>query len=82
MQDFRARAGTVYHPCGTCAMLPESAGGVVDADLRVYGVQGLRVVDASVFPSIPSANTNAPTMMVARKAANLINPSGQEFAHA
>ena len=82
VQDFRARAGTVYHPCGTCAMLPESAGGVVDADLRVYGVQGLRVVDASVFPTIPSANTNAPTMMVARKAANLINPSGQEFAHA
>ncbi len=82
VQDFRARAGTVYHPCGTCAMLPESAGGVVDAELRVYGIQGLRVVDASVFPSIPSANTNAPAMMVARKAANLISLSQPESVHA
>lgn len=82
VQDFRARAGSVYHPCGSCAMLPESAGGVVDAQLRVYGIAGLRVIDASVFPSIPSANTNAPAMMVARKAAHLISTSRQESTHA
>ena len=70
--DFRARSGTVYHPCGSCRMGPEAQGGVVDASLRVHGVQGLRVVDASVFPNITSANTQAPTMMLAWKAAGLI----------
>jgi choline dehydrogenase len=70
--DFRARSGTVYHPCGTCRMAPEGQGGVVDASLRVHGVEGLRVADASVFPNITSANTNAPTIMVAHKAAQLI----------
>ncbi|MGH6933595.1 MAG: GMC family oxidoreductase [Dongiaceae bacterium] len=48
--DFRARSGTVFHPCGTCRMAPESERGVVDASLRVHGVDGLRVVDASIFP--------------------------------
>jgi choline dehydrogenase len=70
--DFRARSGTVFHPCGTCRMAPAEAGGVVDARLRVYGVERLRVVDASVFPNITSANTNAPTIMVAHKAARAI----------
>jgi choline dehydrogenase len=70
--DFRQRGGTVYHPCGTARMAPEAAGGVVDPDLRVYGVERLRVVDASVFPNITSANTNAPTVMVASKAADRI----------
>jgi choline dehydrogenase len=72
LQDFRARSGTVYHPCGTCAMGPEARGGVVDAQLRVHGVPGLRVVDASVFPNITSANTNAPALMVAAHAARFI----------
>ncbi len=72
LADFRARAATVYHPVGTCRMGRGSDGSVVDAALRVHGVQGLRVVDASVFPTVTAANTNAPTLMVAQKAADLI----------
>jgi len=70
--DFRARAATVYHPVGTCRMSPQRDGAVVDSALRVHGVERLRVVDASVFPTVTSANTNAPTLMVAQKAADLI----------
>ena len=62
-----ARSQTVYHPTSTCAM-----GAVVDPELRVYGVEGLRVVDASVMPTITRANTHAATMMIAEKAADLI----------
>jgi len=72
LDDFRARSGTVYHPCGTCRMAPATQGGVVDAQLRVHGVQALRVVDASIFPNITSANTHAPTVMVAAQAARFI----------
>jgi choline dehydrogenase len=72
LADFRARCSTVYHPCGTCRMVPETNGGVVDRQCRVYGVAGLRVVDASIFPNITSANTNAPTIMVAHRAAAFI----------
>jgi choline dehydrogenase len=70
--DFRARASTVYHPVGTCRMGAAAGGSVVDASLRVHGAEHLRVVDASVFPTVTSANTNAPTLMVAQKAADLI----------
>ena len=57
---------TYHHPVGTCAMgLDPSAGAVVDPDGRVYGVPGLSVVDASVIPELPSANTNIPTIMLA-----------------
>ncbi len=70
--DFRRRAGTVYHPVGTCRMGPNGQSGAVDARLRVYGLEGLRVVDASVFPAIVSGNINAAVMMVAAKAAALI----------
>jgi choline dehydrogenase len=70
--DFRARASTVYHPVGTCRMGSAAGDSVVDAALRVHGVEGLRVVDASVFPTVTSANTNAPTVMVAQRAADLI----------
>ncbi len=69
---FRETAGSIYHPCGTAAMGPDPATAVVDARLRVHGVPGLRVVDASVFPTITSGNINAPTMMVAEKGAALI----------
>jgi choline dehydrogenase len=72
LADFRARAMTVYHPVSTCRMGPTAANSVVDSSLRVHGIDALRVVDASVFPTVTSANTNAPTVMVAQKAADLI----------
>ena len=70
--DFRARADTVYHPTSTCIMGADPAISVVDARLRVHGVEGLRVIDASIFPTITSGNTNAPTVMVAEKGANMV----------
>jgi choline dehydrogenase len=72
LADFRARADTVYHPTGSCAMGPDPATSVVDARLRVHGIGGLRIVDASIFPNITSGNTNAPTVMVAEKGAAMI----------
>ncbi len=75
LADFRARAATVYHPVSTCRMGKTIGESVVDSALRVHGLERLRVVDASVFPTVTSANTNAPTLMVAQKAADLImNP--------
>ena len=71
----RRTADTVFHPVGTCRMGVDPHA-VVDAALRVRGVDGLRVADASVFPTIPSTNTAAPTMMVGEKAAELIRSSG------
>lgn len=72
LEDFRARASTVFHPVGTCRMGADPAASVVDPRLRAHGLAGLRVADASVFPNVTSANTNAPAMMVARRAADLI----------
>lgn len=72
LADFRARASTVYHPVGTCRMGSSAGDSVVDPALRVHGIGRLRVVDASVFPTVTSANTNAPTLMVAQRAADLI----------
>jgi choline dehydrogenase len=72
LKDFRARAGSVYHASCTCAMGVDAATSVVDARLRVHGMASLRVVDASVFPSVTSGNTNGPVMMVAEKAAEMI----------
>lgn len=72
LKDFRQRSTTVYHPCGTCRMGADIQSAVVNADLQVFGIQSLRVVDASIFPNITSANTNAPTIMVAHEAARRI----------
>jgi choline dehydrogenase len=72
MAYFKAHCGSIYHLCGTCAMGPDAQTSVVDAQLRVHGVQGLRVIDASIFPNITSGNINAPTMMVAEKGADLV----------
>ena len=70
--DFiRRKAETIYHPVGTCRMGSDS-GAPLDSELRVRGVQGLRVVDASVMPSLPSGNTNAPVVMIAERASTLI----------
>jgi choline dehydrogenase-like flavoprotein len=67
LEWVRSAGQSVYHPTSTCAM-----GSVVDSELRVYGVEGLRVVDASVMPTITRSNTHAPTVMIAEKAADLI----------
>jgi choline dehydrogenase len=72
VDDIRQRAGTVFHPVGTCRMGPDARSAVVDARLRVHGLAGLRIVDASIFPAVTSGNTNAPTIMVAERAADLV----------
>jgi choline dehydrogenase-like flavoprotein len=70
-QFIRNNADTIYHPVGTCRMGTGPLD-VVDAELRVHGIAALRVVDASVMPRLVSGNTNAPTIMIAEKAADLI----------
>ncbi|WP_460813052.1 GMC family oxidoreductase [Luteimonas pelagia] len=72
LADFiRAKAETIYHPAGTCRMGVDDMS-VVDPRLRVHGVDGLRVVDASVMPTLPGGNTNAPVTMIAERAADLV----------
>ncbi len=72
IEDFRRRSGTVYHPSCTCRMGPDALSSVVDPRLRVHGVGGLRVCDASVFPTLIGGNTNAPAIMVGWKGAEMI----------
>jgi len=80
IRDFvRRDVTTIYHPVGTCAMTGQAQldvgrlSGVVDTELRVRGVEGLRVVDASVMPTVPRGNTNAPVIAIAERAADLIS---------
>jgi len=80
IRDFvRRDVTTIYHPVGTCAMTgaaqqnASGLAGVVDTELRVRGVDHLRVVDASVLPTVPRGNTNAPVIALAERAADLIS---------
>ncbi|WP_127902919.1 GMC family oxidoreductase [Solirhodobacter olei] len=70
--DIRARASSIFHPCGTCAMGPDPARAVVDHELKVHGIDGLRIADASIFPALPAGNINAAAMLVGQKAADMI----------
>ena len=75
---IRAHSETAYHPIGSCRMGPAGrTDSVVDDALRVHGVRGLRVADASIMPMMPSANLNASTLMIGEKAADMVITAGQ-----
>lgn len=79
LTDFiRERAVTVYHYCGTCKM-GEDESSVVNSNLKVKGISNLRVVDCSVMPIVPRANTNAPVIMLAEKAADIIKKDNSQY---
>jgi choline dehydrogenase len=69
---IRQKAWSVFHPCSTCRMGSDPNISVVDPKLRVYGVENLRIADASIFPTIPTGNINAPSIMVGEYASDII----------
>ena len=75
----RRRGGTVYHPTSTCKMGSDPLA-VVDAELRVHGIVGLRVADASIMPTVVSGNTNAATIMIGEKAADMVRRPAARMA--
>ena len=77
LKYFREQSGSIYHLCGSCAMGSDARTSVVNDRLKVHGIDGLRVVDASIFPNITSGNINAATMMVAEKGAEMILEDAQ-----
>jgi choline dehydrogenase len=77
IEDIRQRCSSVFHPVGTCRMGPDPKEDVVDSDLRAHGLAGLRIIDASIFPTLTSGNTNAPTIMVAEKGAEMVLRDGR-----
>ena len=70
--DIRARGYSIYHPCGTCRMGPERKNAVVSSRLKVHGLEGLRIADASVLPFVVTGNLNAPSMMIGQRASEII----------
>ena len=74
--DIRRRASSIFHHSGTCAMGPDPATSVVDPRLRVHGMEGLRVVDASIFPRLTAGNTNAPAVMVGERGSEFLLADG------
>jgi choline dehydrogenase-like flavoprotein len=80
-EEVRAKAHTLYHPVGTCRMGTDPLA-VVDSELRVRGIEGLRVVDASVMPRIPRGHTHLPTLMIAERAAEILRAGAHRAAAA
>ena len=72
LTDIRQRASTIFHPVSTCRMGPKDQGNVVGHDLKLHGIEGLRVADTSIFPAMISGNTNAAAIMVGEKASDII----------